>query len=108
MHATSTQPMASHGMASKAAVVALIFAAGVALGAIVGTTVASAPAAASVNSVGIDLNAPWFREYRAGERGGAPAAASVNSVGIDLNAPWFREYRAGERGGDETGPNPTH
>ena len=78
MHATSPQPMIRYRAAAKAALAALIFAAGIALGAIVGTTVVSAPAAASVNGVGIDLNAPWFRDYRAGERGGD--AAVVNAT----------------------------
>jgi len=69
MHATSTQPMADHRTAAKAALAAIIFAAGVALGAVVGTTVAPLATQGSVNTPALDPDALGFRQYRDGEIG---------------------------------------
>jgi hypothetical protein len=102
MHASSTQSLADLRTPAKAALAAIIFAAGIVVGAVVGTTVVPGATAASGTSVGLDSDAPWFRAYRAGERNLQPAGVSAQesgtSVGLDSDAPWFREYRAGERG----------
>jgi hypothetical protein len=87
--------------AKAAALAAIIFAAGIAVGVAAGATVVPDSPAAS-GSVGLHSNAPWFNDYRAGERNiqapGVTAPKSEDSVGLDTNAPWFNEYRAGERG----------
>ena len=75
MHASSasTQPMADHLTAAKAALAAIIFAAGAALGAVVGTTVAPLTAPASVSFQALDPDGTGFQLHRDGEigRGGA-------------------------------------
>lgn len=73
MYATSTQPMASQRTAAKAALAALIFAAGVALGAVAGTVMTPlatplvAPAPVTVQA--LDPDVPGFRQHRDGEVG---------------------------------------
>jgi hypothetical protein len=103
MHATSAQSMADHRTTAKAALAAIIFGAGIVLGAIVGATVLPVTAPASANSLGLDSDAPWFKQYREGERGSnaadVAAPASVD-VGLDSDDSWFNLYRDGERGGD--------
>jgi hypothetical protein len=95
--------MADHRTTAKAALVAIIFGAGIVLGAVVGATALPLTAPASVHSVGLDADAPWFKQYREGERGSnaadVAAPASID-VGLDPDAPWFNQYRRGERGGD--------
>jgi hypothetical protein len=102
MYASSTQSMADLRTPAKATLAALIFAAGIVVGAVAGTTVVPGAPPASDSRIGLDTDAPWFREYRAGERNlqaaGAAAPESDNSFGLDTDAPWFSEYRAGERG----------
>jgi hypothetical protein len=69
MHATSTQSMADHRTVAKAALAAIIFTAGVALGAVVGTTVAPVAAPAPVMFEALDPDVTGFRLHRDGEIG---------------------------------------
>jgi hypothetical protein len=77
MHATSTQPLADHRTAAKAALAAIIFSAGVAFGAVVGTTVASVAAPESVTGSGLEVDAPWVPKHGDGDRGGDAANRDV-------------------------------
>jgi hypothetical protein len=92
MHATSTQALADHRTAAKAALAAIIFSAGVAFGAVVGTTVASV-APETVAGAGLDVEAPWVPKQGDGDRAGAAANR-------DVEAPWVPMYGDGDRGGD--------
>lgn len=87
MHATSTQPMANHRAAAKAALAAIIFAAGIALGAVVGTIVAPFATQSSVYTPALDPDALGFRLHRAGE---------IGIRGATTNA--LRDQREGEIG----------
>ncbi len=69
MHATSTQPLADHRTVATAALAAIIFTAGVAFGAVVGTTAAPVAAPTPVSLQALDPNEPGFRLYRNGEIG---------------------------------------
>jgi len=86
MHATSTRSMTDHPTAARGALVAIIFAAGVALGAVVGTTVAPLAAPAPISFQALDPDAAGFRQHRDGEIG-AGAGAAGNGL---------REQRRGE------------
>ena len=85
MHATSTQLTSDHRTAAKATLAAIIFAAGVALGAVVGTTVAPLAASAPVSFQALDPDATGFRLYRDGE---------IGLGGATTNA--LRDQREGE------------
>ena len=96
MHATSTQPMADHRTATKAALAAIIFAAGVALGAVVGTTVTPLAAPASVSFQALDPDATGFRLHRDGEIG--LGGATTNALRDQRNG----EINAGARPAEDT------
>jgi hypothetical protein len=78
--------MTDHQTAVRGALVAIIFAAGVALGAVVGTTVAPLAAPRPVGLQALDPDAAGFRLHRDGEIG-AGARATDNGL---------REQRRGE------------
>jgi hypothetical protein len=92
MHATSTQAMTSHRTAAKAALAALIFAAGVALGAVAGTVVAppatllAAPVPVTIQA--LDPDAAGVRQHRDGEigLGGATVDALRDQRVGEINA----------------------
>jgi hypothetical protein len=82
MHASSTQSIADLRTPAKAALAAIIFAAGIVVGAVAGTTVVPVTAPQSINGVSFDTDAPWFRENRARERGDGGA----NRPSLDQDA----------------------
>jgi len=80
MDTTFTQSRADHGPAVTGALAAIIFAAGIALGAVVATIVEPAEGFSSVSVAPLDPDAAWFRLYRAGER-------SVDGAGFEVGDP---------------------
>jgi hypothetical protein len=91
MQATSTQTRLDAVKVAVALLIAIVFAAGVALGAVVGTSVASVGAPAEFRVQALDPNATWFREHRAGE-----INAGSDRQALDPDASSLREHRAGE------------
>ena len=91
MQATSTQTRTDPGKAVTAVLAASVFAAGVALGAIVGTTIAPGAEPAAVGVQALDPGSASFRQHRAGEINAGAAGQA-----LDADATWFRDYRDGE------------
>ncbi len=77
MDTTFTQSRADHRTAATAALAAITFAAGIALGAVGATIVEPVASPASISVAPLNPDAAWFRLYRAGERG-------VDGIGYEV------------------------
>lgn len=88
VHTTTPRRRPVDRPAGMAALAVIVFAAGLAFGAVLGVNVAPAATRASVNAPAFDPDTRWFRDYRDGE------------IGLDSSFRAMSEHRRGEIGAD--------